>query len=243
MDNSYPYPQADSVDVLGRTFSAVIGYSEQKLIPIPIGTRVRLMPEWTTSAVDSFFDKSAFGAEAIVTAFLPGKRRPDGGLVFWEKDHVRVRFVDVRGHWETAANYRVWDVRWIEVLELGSGEIADGSYELMQEEIWDQRWKALDHTHQGWSNPPTFLAQLYLDNDSRHQGAVLGMVRKDGSINPTRLATYFRRSGLHIDGWSWYPDPFPQHYRYRYRVNWSEIAVFFANKAKEHRAFREQQAA
>ena len=233
----YPYPKAESVELLGRTFSTMIGYSETfQCIPIPVGTRVKLMPAAVASSRNRF-DETLYGQEAVVVGFIPGKRRPDGKLVFWEQDQVRVRLVQAHAQWEPYANYRYWHVAWVEILEVGTGEITPGSYELTQEEIWDERFARREHAHQGWSNPPTFLAQLYLNTESRHRSAMMGMVRRDGSINSSRLQTYFQKSGLHIDDWSWFPETFPESLRYRYRVNWAEIATFFADKAREHRHF------
>ena len=60
------------------------------------------------------------------------------------------------------------------------------------------------------------------------------MKRKDGTINPDRLANYFRKAkDLAIEESAHYLYPFPERDCYRLRVNWPEIAAEFEQSFKE----------
>lgn len=86
----------------------------------------------------------------------------------------------------------------------------------------------MDYRCQGFVNPATQVAHLCLNNDSRHQNAMLAMARADRTVNPKRLETYFyKQRELVFPEWAMYGDGFPEHDAYRYRLSWAEIAGEF----------------
>jgi len=97
---------------------------------------------------------------------------------------------------------------------------------------WDWLMRHTDHRHNGFDNLATHLAWLYLNNESKALQAVRRQYRKDGSVNPNKVAKIFKEHGLKIDDWALEPqiDP-PAGIRvwdkHRPHVNWEQVAYEF----------------
>lgn len=84
------------------------------------------------------------------------------------------------------------------------------SYEVFGEELLAFRRKVviavenkMAARYQGFKNPATFLADLYLNNSHQFMNSVLPTLwRKDGSVNPLKLMKAFKTLGLVIDEWA-----------------------------------------
>lgn len=105
---------------------------------------------------------------------------------------------------------------------------------------WEARCLAADTRHQGWSNTATFLAHLYLTNEARLVQPIRALRRKDGSINPNRLAKLFHDARLAVDPWALeppieVPEEFKDWVRSKHHqwVNWGEVAAQVACEIKE----------
>ncbi|KWT98502.1 MULTISPECIES: hypothetical protein [unclassified Variovorax] len=222
-------PANRSVDDLGREYSSIVGYGDA--ITVPLGSHVTLLPGGYPYGRATWLE----GAKVIVTAH--GKLAGHRGS--WARPLLHGQLLEGRSDWEPQDNLVLWSPSHVFVDKVGTGKVPEAGvdYPLTAKQRFDEKWRTTDHTYQSWSNPATFLAQLYLTGDSKHHSAVLAMVRANGSINPTRLENYFwRKSGLVIDDWARSPDGFPNRSEYQYRVNWAEVARSFEETAREGRA-------
>lgn len=129
-----------------------------------------------------------------------------------------------------------------ELVRKGEGVCTPGiHYAFNEEELQAQRWVAFlaklaahDASHQGFVNLPTYLAWLYLNNESRWHAEAQRIRRKDGTVNPDKVFAAFRRLGLSVQ-----PDAFecpidvPAEFARRSlgaltpRINWEEVAANF----------------
>lgn len=216
-------------DAMGREYSTICGYGVDK--PIPIGSRVRIHQSRYSN---SLFISYMAGREAIVMSEL---RTNSVGPSYPKV--ISLRFVDPVNQWQVYDNCTSLEPRELEVLEVGNGIAIPGvSYRLCEKEIWDTRFKAHDFRHQGYDNLPTFLAATYLKQDAKHMAAARAMLRKDKTINPVRLADYFRKQPLlKIDDSAYFQGTFPERSAYRLSVNWEEIATEFGEIFAEERSF------
>jgi hypothetical protein len=221
------------MDALGRVHSEVLGWDRK--IEIPAGSRILLEAEKFGGVERLRLTRWAVGREAVVLSNFTHTSR--SGI--FEEAKVEVRFVTPTNQWELYQNYISWDRRYVKVLAVGNDKPKPGiDYELTQREIWDERFKEMNHAHQGYVNITTFMAAIALITDRQHYRAITGMLRVDGTINPERLKNYWRKSvSAEIRGaLVWYPPAFPERSNYRYSINWSEIANDFAERAKEQLA-------
>lgn len=136
----------------------------------------------------------------------------------------------------------------LELVAKGDGTVVPGvtypfsGYELRQQRLAQlvARIVALNRTHQGYSNPATFLAALYLGNDRRARERLPHMQRKDGTINPEKVRKLFFEVGLKVDDWAFEPTlDIPREFagwrlgtEVLYAVDWSEVAADFAAERK-----------
>lgn len=219
----------NSPDVMGREFSSFCGYGRN--VPIPIGSRVRIHDCRYGS---SRFIKYMVGREAIVLSEL----RPDAlGISY---PHViTLRYVEPVSAWTKNDNITTLEPSHLEVLEVGNGTVIPGvSYRLCEKEIMDARFAEFDFRYDGYTNLPTFQAATGLKQDAQHRHSVRQMVRQDKTINPDRLAAYFKRQpDLSIEGTAWFQGPFPERTEYRQNINWGEIAKEFSTIFKEEDSF------
>lgn len=105
-----------------------------------------------------------------------------------------------------------------------------------------ERCMNLDVTHEGYPNPATFLARLYIDNDAELLEKVLALRRKDGTINPERLRLAFHKAGMKVDDWAYefHIDPpegcegraLPLEATQRLMVDWCMLAMIYGPKEK-----------
>ena len=130
----------------------------------------------------------------------------------------------------------------LELVEKGNGTFLLGvTHPFSEKELqgqrldaWRQKWADHDRTHQGYSNAATFCAWVQLQNNSSCLDQLHRMRRKDGTINPDKVAKLFRDSRFTVDAWALdccidIPAEFEHHrWRYRERVNWAEVAAEFA---------------
>ena len=132
--------------------------------------------------------------------------------------------------------------KW-EVIETGCELVyRKNPEELRIERLNEFQAKMLAHdvTHQGFTNPATFLAALYLDNDSNfYHKWIPANLRKNGTVNPSKVEKYF---GKHhkVDAWAFacpigVPEEFKKTYipglKAKMSVKWGEVAL---HVVKEH---------
>lgn len=133
----------------------------------------------------------------------------------------------------------------LELIERGKSIVPGIDYPMTDSEwndviLEDLAWKydRLNFRHQGFSNYPTFLAHLYLNNESSFVNNVQHLWRKDGTINPDKIQKEFNRLKLKIEPEAFYiPMDFPSTHaylesRWAPRVNWKEVADCFARTNK-----------
>lgn len=206
-------------DLLGRSWSDICGWLGGQ--QVPVGARVRVLPDRR-----AVFHRHFEGLEAVVLANIDPRHPLD-------RPELKCRFVVPREQWSTL-NYCVLDAERVDLVDLGDGHVIAGrDYELNQLELARARFAQMDLTYQDYTNAATFLAALYLRADAVHHRAVLGMVKANGRINPTRLANYFAKSGLRIDDWAHYAEGMPQREEFRLTVNWAEVAQEFEELSRE----------
>ncbi|UUZ75473.1 hypothetical protein LP414_27545 [Polaromonas sp. P1(28)-13] len=89
----------------------------------------------------------------------------------------------------------------LELVKKGPGAYTPGvSVPFSQRELSDQRTAAFRQkfldtpvpTHEGFVNAATYLAWLYLNNDSGFMGTVASLRRMDGTINPNKIEKEFK---------------------------------------------------
>lgn len=132
-----------------------------------------------------------------------------------------------------------------ELVRRGDGVCTPGvHYQFTPDELRDQRWDAFcarvrshDFRHQGFSNAATYLAYLYLANESRFVlGLLPGMRRKDGTVNAGKVEKAFGNLRLRVDAWAFEcPLEVPAEFNtWRIpglpRVDWAEVAKEFAEE-------------
>lgn len=218
---------SEKSDVLGRTHSEICGWLPSNK-EIPVGSEVVLHGH-SRSGRQGFAQFYA-GHHAVVTAFHPCRRR------IWTPT-VTVRVIEPVNAMEAFANFGTVDASQVEVVRVGDGTVVPGeSYQLCKIEVLRKRFAEMDHRYEGFKNPATYLAHLYLRTDAKHHQAVLGMIRSNFTINPTRLGNYFRKEGLKIDDWAWVPEGFPPHHEFSRAVAWEEVAEEFLVLAREQAA-------
>lgn len=137
----------------------------------------------------------------------------------------------------------------LELVTKGPGRLELGvTHPFSERELKEQRWQAWiakclghDYTHEGWSNTATWCANLALTNDRKAMDRVYALRRKDGSINPDRLAKLFYEAKLSVDPEFFEPvfDP-PESWakpncviKLR-QIDWQEIADDIAQNAKDN---------
>lgn len=197
-------------------------------VVIPKGSRVRIHAFSSSySGVARFY----VGEEGIVIG-RPAIHDKSTG------PELPVRFCTVRNEWDKLDNGKWFRVADLEVLEAGDGTVTPGSsYPLSQLEIHEQRFAALDKKHQGYANFPTFLAFMHLDQEQRHVAEIRRMVRKDGTINPRRLETYYDRNCKPgVDRELHYPSGFPERSEFYMPIDWQELAGEFKAAFEENNA-------
>ncbi|KWU23434.1 hypothetical protein [Burkholderia cenocepacia] len=227
MEQIEQMPVRGETDAAGRTFSEVIGYAHQA--GIALGSRVTLLP----TRNHRMFEFYKWTQGIVVSR----RKDPDG----YGDDHIIViRKLESLSDWEPGSNFIRWAERDVRVDTVGTGKepVAGTDYPLCRKEILDAKWARMDHRHQGFTNPATFLAHTQLRFDQRHYREILRMVRQDGSINPSRLQTYWSRNcETTMPDWGKYPEGFPASLCYLYRINWSELAQDFAEHVRELRRY------
>ncbi|WCD44228.1 hypothetical protein Lumi_089 [Xylophilus phage Lumi] len=166
----------------------------------------------------------------------------EGVITHWKGtwlDEVKVRILRPEG--------AVWNMSYkveqIELVAQGPGRFVLGeTHPYAEIELKTQRYNVLldrffkiDQTHQGFTNAATFLAWLYLSQDSAWHAVWPRMWRADGTINSDKIKAWFQRQGMKVDDWAFeppldVPEEF-QHHSYthlmRPKVMWNEVAAMF----------------
>ena len=135
------------------------------------------------------------------------------------------------------------------VLQVGTGEVIPGiTYQFSKHELYEQRMRVLeaefttiDWTYQGWSNAMTFLANAYLQQEPRAHAWIAQAKRRNGSINPNKIAKIFSDLKLSVDSWSnQYPVVSEEMLAVKWlkwpRINWQEIADEWKIRLQEQTA-------
>lgn len=185
-------------------------------------------------------DKTIEGQEAIVIA----KRGCD---VWPHKEQVVLRVLSSGER--ISHDWHEHHHQAFELVRKGDGIVVPGvTYPFTEDELRDQRWQAFlarveakDVSHQGFSNAATYLAWLYLNNESGFVRYDLpSLRRKDGTVNPNKVRTSFERRGLVVDSWAREcPIDIPREFAGRVihglagrmAVKWQEVADAFASTA------------
>lgn len=171
----------------------------------------------------------------------------------WKHDLAPDYDLRILGTWEPLYSFAKWHERDYEELTLvtkGCGTAIEGvDYQITPEEQQDRAFKFyvercmnLDVTHEGYPNPATFLARLYIDNDAELLEKVLALRRKDGTINPERLRLASHKAGVKIDDWAYkyHIDPpegcegraLPLEATQRLMVDWCMLAMIYGPEEK-----------
>lgn len=133
---------------------------------------------------------------------------------FWKNLLAPDYDLRILGTWEPLYGFAKWYERHYEELILitkGNGTAVEGfDYQITPKEelerafsFYVERCMNLDVTHEGYPNPATFLARLYIDNDAELLEKVLALRRKNGTINPERLRLAFHKAGMKVDDWAY----------------------------------------
>lgn len=138
----------------------------------------------------------------------------------------------------------------ISILKRNTSILPGVDYMLFDQE-WDQidtaitEWYALrfDDSYQGFCNPATYLAHLYLNNESTFHRMLPSLWRKDGTINPEKVKKAFKTLKLKIDEWAYecrFTAPIFQKEKFELfskrvalrlgQVDWNEVAAQFKRK-------------
>lgn len=140
-------------------------------------------------------------------------------------------------------------IEHLTLVSKGPGRVELGvTHPFSQDELREQRWEAYveaahaaDLTHQEFCNQATFMAHLYLDQDTRFRKELPSLWRKDGTVNPDKVRKAFHRLGLQVD-----PEVFecpveaPEEFRLRpnpiagkLNIDWDEVAAEFTRDTVE----------
>jgi hypothetical protein len=231
MDNSQPNPAQGDVDLLGREYSEIIGFSGEALVPL--GSRVKLLPNRFGAGRSMFSDHFNNRACVVVGHAVDCTWRT------MPENMVLVKLLTLDNEWEPYGNGTRWDARHVLVESIGDGQppVPGKDFPLSKKEIFDERFASRDHRFEGFSNPATYLAHLYLRANSKHFSSVCAMKRANGTVNPVRVQNYFaKQPDLSIDEWARYPDGFPEQMAYYFTVDWVEVAGEFNTLLKEEQA-------
>lgn len=98
-----------------------------------------------------------------------------------------------------------------------------------------------DYSYEGFDNAATFLAHMYLNNESGFHKWVKANRRKDGTVNAGKVQREWFRQCFEIDSWA-YEIPVHHEEGYDYlhfvteihmkkaRINWNQVAERFSEK-------------
>jgi hypothetical protein len=186
---------------------------------IPIGSRVRAR----RNPNEASWSQATEGEEYIVTG-----RWHDS----WYQVHLRA--VKPTDSWDGPFFAPHHHVDYLDVLELGDGTVKEGSYALYRKERFDKLFRETDHTHQGYTNFPTFLAVEYIWNEPSAHTHLQEMIAQYGKLKGEVVMMYYqgrkrrwKYTGPEITLEDRTPDGFPVlHFEsdYRLYVNWNEVA-------------------
>lgn len=201
-----------------------------------VGDTVRVKPYQVQSMSGLWAESGKSGCTAIVTGF----KRDYSWRSRYTHAVLRVLSRDGQSAWQDSEPFDR-----LELVERGPGHFVLGqTHPFTPDELRHQRWQAfvqklehLDLSHQGFCNPATFLAWLYLNQEPAAHAALRGYVRKNGTINPNRVEKLFRQLKLTVDPWAFecpldMPAEFSKHLNpaaRRQRVDWQEVAGTFAS--------------
>lgn len=203
-------------DLIGRTHSTFHGWTGAM---VPVGAHITIL-----STRNNIMNDCWAGSPAVVVM---------SNAATENKREVRVRLKTPRDEWVDMNEFFV-DAAYVSVDAVGDGQVIPGrDYRESEGEVARKKFMATDHTYEGYTNRPTYLAALYLRADGKHNPAIRAMVRKDGSINPNRVRKYFYGAKLKIDDWAWYTPGIVERIEFRNAVNWEEIAKEFAEEVAE----------
>lgn len=188
-----------------------------------IGDKVRLTSHKEASLGYGYVDSGLAGQECIVVGVT-------GGQQDWR---ITVRVLALCKFAYLDSLHTTW-----EMLERDCKESWRKSPDELRKERYDQFVsKALAHdtSHQGFTNPATYLAYLYLNNDKDFSTWVKRNVRKNGTVNPSKVEKYFGARHK-VDSWAFecpigVPAEFNrcviQGLRAKMSVKWGEVANMF----------------
>jgi len=200
-------------------------------VSLSVGDTVRVKPYQTQSMCGLWSTGYKSGLTAIVTGF---KKDYDWRTI---PNIAILRLINKDGEDAYQDSHPISELT---VIEKGPGRFELGvTHPLLKDELKKLRYMSVyekihsfDLRTQGFSNAATYLADLYLSQDPRAQDQIKGMVRKDGSINPKKVAKLFYQLKLKIDPWALQrpidpPEEFRNHSfhdSHLYQVHWDEVA-------------------
>ena len=169
----------------------------------------------------------------------------------WQRNN---EYATVREIQAPSDEYAHSNTRWgvslehVSLVAKGSGSVTPGvDYEFTPEELRQQRFEAykaklaaVDQSHEGWTNAATWMAHLYLTQESAFHGWLKQNRRKDGTVNVNKLRKLFSQSGIKLDAWVLEApiDPPAEFVGYAHpympRVNWEELAADLAELHEEN---------
>lgn len=98
----------------------------------------------------------------------------------------------------------------------------------------------VNHAFEGYSNRPTGILGVTLEQDERMQNALKGIIRKDGTISDAGLRQLVLRERWErkfVPQEAYYTSGFPETSEFATKVNYAEIADYFTKKFAEEAAF------
>lgn len=137
------------------------------------------------------------------------------------------------------------DAKEVTLYRVGPGRFELGvTHPFSEEELYYQRRQAFlakveahDIRHQGFSNPATWAAALYIDNDERAYNYMRQKVRANGTVNPKSVEKCMQLYRLKVDDWTLEcPLHIPEEFKgmgpmtdfvRRMHINWDELAKYY----------------
>lgn len=209
-------------------------------LPFKPGDRLKVKPYKTQSMNGEWWDGYMVGRECWVIGFgrsYNRKCKPNTPLSGF--DEAQVVYMPEHGK----ECYTWVDIELLELVEVGKGRppligidtpLPEYYVEHTPVEDWLYRFRNFNQTYEGFTNAATYLADLSLRNDRIAMCSLPHLRRKDGSINPSKIAKLFSQRKLSVDEWalelpidplegwvnSWLT-------RFKPKINWVEVAHNF----------------
>lgn len=217
----------------------------QEVAGFAIGFKVRVKDHYTTTLYGDHILVSSSGKEGFVVGFSKDydwRHEPNQAQVrlMYEQDPET-------GEFHYAYNMAI-DLVHLEVVEAVAREVIVGktcpySRQELQEMFVAQQLEKIeqhDFKVEGYKNMATYLAAVYLNQNSQFHRQLDSLRRANGTINPNKVAKAFTQLGLSIDSQAFEPPivlSTPERFRYQaivqalnkhQAVDWDEVAEDFS---------------